>query len=254
MSEVVDPGGMATLNWFNQTDTLKGRLYDTLRMQQSFYGLITGWTAITGGSSRDSASLGQGKVAIAHLNLSGTNAQGQVSLSGSPGLTVLLGSGSASVNGTQLLSSGNFILGTDYGLMIFVDGTNGFRVRMWQLTNPANAGEAVITGLGAGARTFSYSASVGTLTLDGYAEGSPYSETITNYSSTVQYDTIANNSIPDLAQSGLLTFKDLQVASNLVTSTENRTYNGDAAFVGTRQTFSYDPYGNPTSVSEDFRE
>ncbi len=35
MSQVMNPEGLTTVNWFYQTDNLKGRTYDTLVMQQT---------------------------------------------------------------------------------------------------------------------------------------------------------------------------------------------------------------------------
>lgn len=258
MSEVVDPAGLATLTWFHQTDALKGRAYNNLTMQQTFYGLSSGWTTNGSVTGRTSASLSSGKIAIAHLKLSGTNPVGQITLTGSPAFTISLSSTSgASVNGTSLLSAGNFVADKEYGLMIFLDGANGYRVRLWQLTDPTKVGEVVIAGMGSGARTFSYSASVGTLSLGGYAEGIPYSESIMRYNTTVQYDTIAGNGITDLAVSSLLPFKDLQIAWNRVAWVEQRNYNGDAKYVGTKQVLTYDDgvvanghYGNLVNTEE----
>jgi YD repeat-containing protein len=280
MSAVHDPSGLTTLTWFAQSDALKGRAYDTLVLKENFYDSMdeqnNNWVASGGTHSavalyqrdwdrsiesinpnadwnvsycRATASLNQGEVAIAHVRLRGANAQGQISLTGGGQPLILsLNSSGASVNGIPLLASGSFIRNEWYAVMIFIDAVNGFRVRIWQLDNPANAGEAVLPALGSGPWTFCDRVNNGRIYLDGYFEGIPYTETITRFASTVQYDTITNNGIPDLA--ALTKFKDLQVVWNRPISIEKRIYNGDAAFAGTRQTYEYDAYGNVISVTD----
>lgn len=218
--------------------------------------------------ARASASVTSGKMAVAHVRLcgeaepcgtSGTTALGEIGLTNGAqffGITLQynnqtdVGTATAS-NGATLLSAGNFLPDEWYGVMFFMDAANGSRMRIWQLDNPSNSNELVINFVGGGNWTFRNRVNNGTLYLGSYFEGIPYSETITRYNSTVQYDTIANNGIPDLPS--LTSFKDLQVAWNTVASVENRNYNGDAKFVGTKQEFTYDTaanYGNMLTQKE----
>ncbi len=290
MSQVVNPEGLTTVNWFYQTDTLKGRSYDTLVLKRDFFdrldGIDSNWVTSGGthtpslaGSgqavvdfdyaiqstnsaanwsvsfSRAAASLTSGDVAVAHVRLSGTSAQGEVGIVDGGGQffgVTMQGTTATASNGTVLLN-GNFLKDEWYGVMFFVDSANGSRMRIWQLDDPNNFGETVISGVGGGSWTFRDRVYNGSIWLDSYFEGIPYSETITRYSTTVQYDTVAGNGIPDLAASGLLTFRDLQIAWNTVTSAEQRNYNGDAKFVGTKQEFTYDTaanYGNLLTQKE----
>lgn len=277
MTQVVNPEGLATVNWFYQTDSLKGRAYDTFVLKRDVFETLnstdTDWTQ-SGGSlwfeglyniDFDSAahlvnsagswasytrtpSLTSGEIAVAHVRLTGTSAQGEVGLSsGGQFLGVTLSSTAVASNGTTLLSSGNMLKNEWYGVMVIVDAINGSRIRIWQLDNPANFGETVVTGVGAGTWSFLGRVKTGEIWLDSYFEGTPYSETITRYNTAVQYDaTAVNNLIPSST-----VFQDLQVVWNKVTSVEQRQYNGDAMFVGTKQEFlEYDTYGNVVRQQE----
>ncbi|MBI1855427.1 MAG: RHS repeat protein, partial [Chloroflexi bacterium] len=286
MSEVVDPAGTATLTWFNQSDALKGKPYDNLVMQQSFYDSLdtinSNWVA-TGGTqvvatnyqidydnnvqsynsaanwnvsfARAASTLTSGKMAIARVRLSGANAQGEAGLlSGSGqffGVTLSAAGGAVLQNGATLIPAASFKLDTWYVVMFFVDDSNGFRARIWDANNPSVSGEAVVSMAGGQAWKFRERINNGTQSLGLYIEGTPYTETITNYASTLQYDTVTGNGIPDLAASGLMTYTDLQVAWNYPTSTERRNYNGGSAFVGTKQVYAYaTQYGNVTSTTD----
>ncbi len=197
-------------------------------------------------------------MAVAHIRLSEdvvgeSNARGEVGLVNGGqffGITMQSNTATAS-NGTVLLSAGNFIKDEWYGVMLFVDAVNGSRMRIWQLDDPSNFGETVVSGVGSGNWTFRDRVYDGTFYLDAYFEGIPYSETITRYNTTVQYDTISSNGIPDLQS--LTTFKDLKVVWNTVTSVEQRNYDHDARYVGTKQTFTYataSQYGNLLTQTE----
>ncbi len=267
MSQVTNPQGLTTVNWFWQADALKGRPYDTFVLNRDTFDALesvnanwttTGTATAAAASQKDFdnsiksvngtltriGSLAIGKVAVAHVRLgSGT---GTVKV-GSTVIT-LNSTGTASVNGVALLGGSNFILDEWYAVMIFTDAANN-RVRIWQLDNPNNSGEAVLTTGGGG--QFSTGVSAGTMYIDSYFEGTPYSETITRYESMVQYDTTAGGTIPDIANATLMTFKDLAVSWVYPTSVENRNYNGDASFVGTKQDFIYTTtYGNLASQVE----
>ena len=250
MSQVTNPEGLTTVNWFWQADGLKGRGYDTLLLKRDAFDAMetlgTGW--VRSGGTHTAAAIAQkdfdnstksvnaaanwavsvvrttaiadNKVAVAHIRLSGASAQGQVGLQGGP--VILLASGTATVGGSTLLTSGNFKLDEWYGVMFFTDAVHGDRVRIWQLDNPNNFGEAVV---GSTAGKFFTSVYNGTIYTDSYFEGTPYSESITRYGSAVQY------SHP--------TYVDLKSVWVFVNSVENRNYNGDAAFVGTKQDFTY---------------
>jgi RHS repeat-associated protein len=292
MSQVIDPAGLATVNWFHQSDVLKGRAYDTLTIHidpasvEDFDDYdpadLPEWTPLPATSvpnpktsgiyfggpgydwglesyntasnwnvsfARTATSITSGEMVVAHLALGEdvageTNAQGEVGLSNGGqffGITFNSNTATAS-NGQVLLSSGNFIKNEWYGIMLFVDANNGSRIRIWQLDNPSNSGETIVAGVGAGSWTFTNRVNDGALWLDAYFEGIPYSERLTTYETTPQYDTVAGNGVTDLPS--LTSFKDLQIAWNKVISVEQRNYNGDARFVGTKQEYTYDTPAN----------
>ena len=99
-----------------------------------------------------------------------------------------------------------------------------------------------------------------TLWLDDYFEGVVYNETETGYAAITQYDTTSGNSIPDVASSTLMTYKDLAVVWAYPTETISTTYAsdavlnvGDTKWIGTRTTYQYEAedqnnsqYGNLT--------
>ncbi|MBI5351758.1 MAG: hypothetical protein HZB50_03885 [Chloroflexi bacterium] len=295
MSEVIDPAGLATLTWFNQTDNLKGKPYDTLVMKQNFYdsmdSINSDWVAtgsthsVTGVSQIDydgnvestnfrggptvrlrraASTLTSGNVAIARIRLSSAGGT-----SGDPAeATVGLVSNGSSFRVhldpllgavllipkypfPQLMSGTDFKLDTWYVIMFFVDDSNGLRIRMWQANDPSVSGEVVTTMPAGKAWQFEENILNGTLSLGMYAEGTPYTETITKYESIVQYDTDDTNSIPDLAAPGLTSYTDLNIAWNRPTTTESRNYNGDSRFVGKKQVYTYTAeYGNVATVTE----
>jgi len=130
MSQVVNPEGLATVNWFHQSDSLKGRAYDTLVMKRDFYDPLESTNANWVGSggthiatsvnqkdfdnaiesvnsaadwnvsfARTTASLTSDEMAVAHVRLSGPNAQGKVGLTnGTQSIEIYLSSIKASVN------------------------------------------------------------------------------------------------------------------------------------------------------------
>jgi RHS repeat-associated protein len=287
MTQVKNPENLTTVNWFYQTDALKGRAYDTLVLKRDVYESLdssdpdwvqsggtltfeslyqvdfdaaaklvntaTNWN-VSYTRTPSARTLTSGEIAVAHIRMGrrldangnpvGTPL-GEVGITnGGQSITISLSysAQTAVVNGVSLLSAGNFKENEWYGVMFFVDAANGSRVRIWQLDNPTNYGETVIGGLGSGTWSLYGRVSNGALWFDSYFEGTPYSETITRYNTTVQYDTITGNGIPDLPS--LTSFKDLQVVWNRVTSVEQRNYNGDAKFVGTKQEFTYDTPAN----------
>lgn len=259
MSQMTNPEGLTTVNWFSQADGMKGRVYDSLVLKRDVFdaveSLSTKW--VTSGGTHTAVAEYQkdfdnsiksvngtlirndfkviNKVVVAHIRLSGAGAVGQVGIQGSPRV-ITLTNGSASINGIPLLSGGDFKLDEWYAVMIFADFKNGNRVRIWQLDDPNNFGEAVVPS---DAGFFFSSVTNGTIYTDSYFLGTPYSETITRYGSTAQYDNTVGGSIPDIASSGLMTFKDLFITWAYPVSVENRNYNGDSAFVGTKQEFTY---------------
>jgi RHS repeat-associated protein len=274
MSQVTAPNGLTTATWFWQADGVKGRAYDSLVLERTFFDSLESLNAnwITSGGthtammepqidfdnsiksvngsvnwnaslSRASGSLTDGEMAVAHIRLSGTNAQGEVGLVNGGtffGLT-LSSSGAIASNGATVLSSTNFIKDEWYGVMLFVDANDQSRIRIWQLDNPNNSGEVTLPAT-PGTWTFRTRINNGTLYTDSYFEGFPYSETITKYQPVIQYDTTTGNGIPDVLG---YTYKDLAITWVRLESTESRNYNGDASFVGTKQEFTYTTsYGN----------
>lgn len=287
MSMVTAPNNLTTATWFWQADGLKGRPYNSLVFERTFQdnldGLSGNWVTASGthtavmeaqkdfdnsiksvnGSanwnvslSRSTASLTNGRMAVAHIRLTGTNAQGEVGLvSGGTFVGLTLSSTAVASNGTTVLTSGNFKKDEWYGVMFIVDADGPSRVRIWQLDNPNNFGETTLPSM-SGAWTFRTRVNNGSFYTDSYFEGIPYSQTLTTHQGIVQYDATANNGIPDLTGPKISSsrnelFKDLAIIWVRMDAVENRNYNGDAAFVGTKQDFvTYGSYGNLTQMVE----
>ena len=158
-----------------------------------------------------------------------------------------------------LLSSTEFKQETWYGFMFFFDSSNGTRVKVWEKANPQVSAEAVLTALN-GQSTLQFNQKVynAMLWLDDYHEGDPYSETETQYTVDVLYDTVAGNAVPDIAQATLVSsVNDLQVTWPRVTESISRTFNGDATWTGIKTVYDYNTadqggtqYGNLTRTTQ----
>lgn len=273
----VNSKDLSTLTWYHQSDYLKGREYRQLFMERTFQDHFesatspspTSWT-LTGGThtrsflpaadfdygiksdnsaanwnvsfARSANSLTDGKLAISHFRLSGTNAQGEIGLvspsgkffgvviqpeTGGTGVRLRYNTGSGTVNDQLLISGGNFAKDKWYGIMLFVDNNDGFRVRIWQLDNPSVAGEATKTGFGGETWKFRERVYSGSLWLDSYYEGMPQSET------SYRFDTVVQ-------QANLLEKVDLDVVWARLLETETRTYAGDASWYGTKVLYGYE--------------
>lgn len=231
-------------------------------------------------AQRASASLSDGETAIAHFRLTGSTTQADIGLTSVSGkffgirvrptvngheavLAYDYDPDPENDTGATLIGAGDFQLDRWYVALLTLDEDDGFKARLWQLDAPDTQGEASLGGFGHENWRFRESVNYGLLWLDAYLEGILYSEQETRYSSTTQYDTIANNGITDLAAAGLLTFRDLAVVWNRPIETIQRTYAsdavegiGDAKWIGTQTTFEYltgdqngSQYGNPTRLS-----
>jgi RHS repeat-associated protein len=303
MTQVTNQENLATINWYFQSDALKGRAYRTLTMQRTFSepftALNANWTNTSGVSlgtndwdtyssltttatnwpvniTRNTATLTDGEMAIAHFRLSSNQTQGELGLvstsgkffgvivkpeSGQPVARLRYNTGGGLQDGAvPLIPSGSFKLDKWYSLMLFVDNNDGFRVRVWQQDNPSNQAETTLSGFAAESWQFrarvnsAASGQTATLGLDAYIEGIPYSESGTTYVVSKQYDTTAGNSTPDIANSTLVTsYEDLAINWVYPTESVQRNYHGDAAWSGTRTTYEYNvadqegvQYGNAT--------
>ncbi|MGC1377894.1 MAG: hypothetical protein WA821_16805, partial [Anaerolineales bacterium] len=157
------------------------------------------------------APLGNGQVAVAHFRLSGASAQGEVGLVSSAGQ--FFGLFVQSKNEKQMVylqnAKGNMLISADPDkwcvVELFVDRSNGFRLRVWQEDNPATSAEITLP-MPADTWTFrervnsAVPGSVSTLSIDAYFEGTPYAESETSYITDIttpaaartgtEYDTI----------------------------------------------------------------
>jgi RHS repeat-associated protein/CSLREA domain-containing protein len=291
MSMVTAPNNLTTATWFWQADGLKGRPYNSLVLERTFFdgmeAMNSNWVS-SGGThtvameaqkdfdysikstnpnsdwnvsySRSIGSIGSGQMAVAHIRLSGNNAQGIVGIAGGRGdAYIIIQNGTARLvsfrSDVTLLSSGNFLKDEWYGVAFFRSGGTT-RARIWQLDNPNNYGEATASNVDLTSPAKFYSKVYsGTMFLDSYFEGTPYSQTLTTYQGIVQYDETANNGIPDLTGPKISSsrnelFKDLSITWVRMDAVENRNYNGDATFVGTKQDYTYGSYGNLAQMVE----
>jgi hypothetical protein len=213
--------------------------------------------------NQNTYSLSDSNVAVAHVRLSDSTAKGEIGLESNAGqffgvviqpesgqhvARLRYDTGSGIQDGSILISSGNFELDSWYGVMLFVDQNDGFVARIWQLDDPTVAGGATHSGFSTASWRFRERIYDGTLWLDAYHDGFLFSETVTLYSTHTFYDTDDSNSIPDLSASGLMGFIDLAVVWKYATTTETRTYEGDAKWVGGQTRYAYDSYGNVTEL------
>ena len=215
--------------------------------------------------TRGAYSLTNGEVAIGHLRLSNGTTRGSFRLIGnstdffSIEITESNGeykavtrydTGSGATNGTTLIPLGDFKPEKWYGFMFFVNTDEGSGVRIWQLDDPTNAGEEKIEGLSSYSWQFITYVIDGTLDLDAYQEGKPYSETNLVYDYEILYDTVPDNGITDLSESDLLDYIDLKVVSTETTESSTRIYEGDYSWTGTETSYIYDDHGNVTKIIE----
>ncbi len=210
-------------------------------------------------------SLTDGMAAIAHFRLSDATTQGELGLLSANGKFVGLvvkpesgqmvarlryDSGAGMQDGEVLIPAGDFALDKWYAMMVFVDSSNGFRVKVWKLSDPDILGEQTISDFSADTWKFRERVNTGTLWLDSYTEGKIFNESETAYDFVTQYDTDTSNGIPNIYT---LTQKDLAITWAYATQTTSRIYDGDADFYGTRQVLAYETadqngsqYGNLT--------
>jgi RHS repeat-associated protein len=220
-------------------------------------------------------SLSDGDVALAQFRLSAAAAQGEVGIetaggkffgvlvrpnNGQPEALLRYNTGSGLQTGTVLIDSDHFQLDRWYVIKLSLDDDDGFKLRLWQLDDPTVHGEGSLGGFAAANWRFRERVNSGVIWLDEYAEGVLYDETETAYATLTQYDTISSNSIPNLASSTLMTYKDLGVVWTYTTETISAAYAsdavlnvGDTKWMGTRTTYQYEAedqnngqYGNLT--------
>ena len=244
----------------------------------SYVETSTTTTSFDASLTHSAASINDGQMAVGHFKLTGAQSKAELGLLNSAGkffgLLLDVPAGSAYL---RTKTAGSMITGSTpltpltggaalsvvqnkwYVAEFFADSGNGFRLRIWQQDDPANAAEATLGGFAPDTWQFRQrikSAVAGTtsqLDMDAYFEGTPYSESETTFSATTQYDTNAGGSIPDLANASLMAYKDLAVVWVAPSESVQRNYNGDAAWVGTRSTYIYNTsdqggaqYGNLT--------
>jgi RHS repeat-associated protein len=321
------PDDMSTINWYYQSDALKGTSYRSLVVKKDFYDNLdnsvsgdASWTSFTGtggsitspallyqvdydpsvkatggsgandwsGLTRASINgLSEGKVAITTIRLCGSivdnctnpNLEAEVGLmtqsnklfylsfqmsGGQPAVSLKYNLGSG-LNTGVLTGAGSLSLYKWYVVMLQIDYDDGFQVKLWQLDHPEIYYEGSVNGFPS-SETWSFRERVrnGSLYMDAYLEGVPYSVSATTYTVDTQYDTDTTNGIPNLAISSLLTYKDLSVVWSRPTMTVSKTYAsdaaaniGDAKWIGRKTNYSYDAapqnnkqYGNLTGVTE----
>jgi hypothetical protein len=226
------------------------------------------WTTVT---NRSAYSLTDGDVMFTQFRVSGANTQAQLGMENSSGdffgiYAVPNGSSHdlktrVKVNGTttdsMLMSASTFKRNTLYEAMIFVDANDGFHLRVWKKGDPTNYVESSSSSPnGAAAWRFTDKVYNGTVFLDSYFEGVPYSETETAYNASTLYNTLSDK-IPNL--SSLTNFVDLQVNWSPVSSVISRLFDGDYSWSGTKTTYDYNTadqgsaqYGNLTRTTQSY--
>jgi len=229
------------------------------------------WTSVV---NRASYTLDDGDVMVAQFYATGDNVQNELGITNSSGdffglvekisgtqkvVQMRTSVGGTTTDSTTLISESAFKLDTWYMVMIFVDADDDFQIRVWEKINPQNYGESSSNTLN-GNTTWRFRQKTynGTVYLDTYLEGVPYSETETSYSTSVLYDTdTTTTTIPNIASTGLMNFYDLQVNRVYVNSSISRLFDKDYSFSGTRTTYDYNTadqgggqYGNLTRVVE----
>ena len=156
--------------------------------------------------------------------------------------------------GTELLAPGSFEENRWYAAIFQVDEGGSLKVKLWQLDEPENNAIGEIDGYSTQSDwRYNHTIRSGALYIDSYMEGILYQETETSYQSSIQYDTIANNAIPDLASTKLNSYLDLQIAWKTISQVTTRSYEGSVRWVGTQTQYSYTSalnYGNLESQTE----
>jgi len=195
-------------------------------------------------------SISSGHMVVAHLRLSqltgGSTPSARARLvSGSNvfGVEMSQAGGIVLTNGPTLIAPADFHLDEWYVLELFLDDAGPSRARVWQENDPSKLGEATLDTPDGLSWSFVTHTKSGTLWLDAYFEGVPYSASTMTYTATTTYDTIAGGSISDIV--GLSNWHDLRVYQVTMTSTEQRLYDQDATWDGTLTTYAYDTDANP---------
>ena len=223
--------------------------------------------------TRIDASITNGQTAVASFRLKtgGTGGEiGLLSTSGKfAGVQVSPTSASWAINTgsgtvlTPITGLGTFSVDQWYTIMITPDSANGTRIRIWKQIDPSKYAENVVTGLGSSNWKFKASAKKATLYLDAYFEGRIYSEQIVNYEVIPQNDTDPDTPVEPIIEAVAGTNPpkfvrkfDLSVNWIKQIAVENRNYEGDSSFSGTRQVNEYKledqngtQYGNLTRIT-----
>jgi YD repeat-containing protein len=228
--------------------------------------------------ARGNFNLSDGQTAISHFRLSelpsgGNHASMSAGISGEGGnflgvaiqpegdtghsLHLQYDKGSGLQDGGQLMALEDFQMNKWYSLMVFIDADNDYRVKVWQVDKPEICAEITIAGFSSSNWRYFQRVNQGITWLDSYFEGKIFSETEMVYASQTFYDTDYNNRIPQLyILAELMVKKDLSIRWVYPTKTIQRTYDGDADWYGTKETYEYLPedqnyeqYGNLTRTT-----
>jgi RHS repeat-associated protein len=302
MSMEENSEGLSNINWYYQSDALKGRLFHSLTLQKTFADSLESetanawvhssgtteeysyaqkekvdfdksWKMINSSANWDKAlgrgnfNLTNGMATISHIRLSertaGANSAGlYAGLSmenpgGDPvnrfGVMIQPDGSGHSVhvqynlgNGSQdagvLIPDDQFQMDKWYVLMLLLDSSNGSLIKMWQVDHPEINAEYRLPTTPSGNWRYVQNVNDGISWLDSYIEGRIQSETETNFSTVIQYDTEEYNVIPQLEMiSFSIGKKDLLVTWSYPTETINRTFENSSLWYGTRENYGYLP-------------
>ncbi len=294
IAEVENPDGLVTTTFFHQDDDLSGYGYRILSSDQEYAEdfedfSVTGtteWTLTGAGTehlterlfgdialesvnadadwdvtaSRSTAALSDGDFMLAQFQVSSVDTAAELGLleagggdffgiqaDGTNGIVERYDTGSGLTTGSTLVTSTDFELDEWYVLMILVDDGDDFWLRVWQKNDPGMYGSVTRGDLSGSANWgFRLRTNNGTSWLDAYREGVLYLESESTYATEI---IPAEN--PEDWQ-----YDDLVVRWNYMTESIDRSYEGDAAWTGTRSTYTYywdgdDPlYGNLEALEE----
>ena len=203
-------------------------------------------------------SLSDGKVAVAQFRMGTSTTQAEIGLIGSAnrffGIVVKPESGvmtarirTDATDGAVLISNVSTELNVWYVLMLIVDNTNGFRLKLWRMDQPeTTTAETTVSGFSTQTWQLRARVNTGEFWMDNCFEGKLYNETETTYQSDVLFSNIT----------GLTSFKDLRVVWARPTLRISRNYQELSSWTGIRESYEYlaadqnnTQYGNLTRTT-----
>jgi RHS repeat-associated protein len=153
---------------------------------------------------------------------------------------------------TQLIGPGGVKRDTWYMLLVIVDQDHDFQLRVWERDDPESALRKT-RNMGAEAHCWRLMAQSrdGNLWLDSYSEGylNTLSDTIYDADSDAPVG-VDPNALPQAAEVPHPSNTELTITWARVIQSKLLNFAGDAQFVGSRNQYEYDEYGNITRLIE----